>query len=115
MTVYDNALELYNEYLDIYFDEYKALSDAKKGKLGNKYDPINLFLKHITMMSGLKMKNPLIQLQKKVKDKSVDLSDMLPLEGDEVKGGKGLKIFTPNKFLTKLPILLAQIKAGQTN
>ena len=42
--MYDNASKLYNEYLEIYFDEYKALSDAQKRKLGNKYDPINLFL-----------------------------------------------------------------------
>ena len=41
--MYD-ASELYNEYLEIYFDEYKALSSAKKRKLGNKYDPINLIL-----------------------------------------------------------------------
>ena len=27
-TMYDNASELYNEYLQIYFDEYRALSDA---------------------------------------------------------------------------------------
>ena len=26
--------------------------------------------------------------------------------------GKGLKILTPNKLLTRLPILLAEIKAG---
>ena len=41
--MYD-ASELYSEYLEIYFNEYKALSSAKKRKLGNKYDPINLFL-----------------------------------------------------------------------
>ena len=29
-----------------------------------------------------------------------------------VKEGKGLKILTPKKLLTKLPVLLAQIKAG---
>ena len=42
---------------------------------------------------------------------------MPPLEGDEekVKEGKGLKILTPNKLLTKLPILLAQIKAGDNS
>ena len=35
------------------------------------------------MMSDLKMKNQLIQLQEKSdKAESVDLSDMLPLEGD---------------------------------
>ena len=38
---------------------------------------------------------------------------MPPLEGDEeAKEGMGLKILTPNKSLMRLPILLAQIKAG---
>ena len=38
---------------------------------------------------------------------------MSPLEGDEeeAKAGKGLKILTPNKLLTKLPVSSAQIKA----
>ena len=37
---------------------------------------------------------------------------MLAQEGDEVKGGKGLKFLTLNKLnLAKLSILLAQIKA----
>ena len=41
---------------------------------------------------------------------------MPPLEGDErVKEGKGLKIITPNKLLTRLPILLALIKAGNNS
>ena len=30
----------------------------------------------------------------------------------EGKEGKGLKILTPNKLLTRLPVLLVQIKAG---
>ena len=47
------------------------------------------------------------------KEESVDLSDMPPLEGDEkeVRKGKVIKILTPNKLLTRRPILLAQIKA----
>ena len=41
---------------------------------------------------------------------------MPPLEGDErVKEGKGLKIITPNKLLTRLPISLALIKAGNNS
>ena len=39
---------------------------------------------------------------------------MLPLEGneeEEEKELKRLKIFTPIKLLTRLPVLLAQIKA----
>ena len=62
------------------------------------------FLKYIIMISGLRMKNPLIRQE------FVNLSDMPPLGGDqEVKEGKGLNILTPiaNKLLTRLPILLA--------
>ena len=42
---------------------------------------------------------------------------MPPLEGDKekVKEGKGLKVLAPNKLLTKLSILLAQIKAGNSS
>ena len=44
---------------------------------------------------------------------SADLSDIPPLEGDEeVKERKELKILTPNKLFTRLPVLLAKIKAG---
>ena len=46
-------------------------------------------------------------------DEFIDISDMPSLEGnEEVREGKGVKILTPNKLLTRLPILLAQIKAG---
>ena len=43
------------------------------------------------------------------KEEYVDLSDMLPLEGDEeeVKEEKGLKSLNPNKWSNRLPILLA--------
>ena len=42
---------------------------------------------------------------------------MVPLEGDEeeLKEGKGLKILTPNKLLTRLLMLLTQIKAGSSS
>ena len=50
------------------------------------------------------------------KKESVDLSDMPPAEVDkEVKEEKGLKILTPNKLLTRLQMLLAQIKAGNNS
>ena len=50
-------------------------------------------------------------------DEFINIPDMPPLEGDEneVKEGKGLKILTPNKLLTRLPILLAQIAAGNNS
>ena len=32
---------------------------------------------------------------------------LLEIDENEVKEGKGLKVLTPNKLLTRLPILLA--------
>ena len=45
------------------------------------------------------------------------MSDMPPLQGDKekVKERKGLKVLTPNKLLTRLSILLTQIKAGNSS
>ena len=58
-----------------------------------------------------------LQIKKSIdKEEFADSSDVPPLEGDkEVKEGKVLKFLTPNKVLTRLPILLAQIKAGHNS
>ena len=50
------------------------------------------------------------------KEECTDIPQMPALEGtEEVKEGEGLKILTPNKFLTRFPILLAQTKAGDNS
>ena len=67
------------------------------------------------MMTGLKMKNRPLKKNKLIKKESTDKESMPALERDEVKEGKGLKILTPNKLLTRLSILLAQIKAGNNS
>ena len=50
-------------------------------------------------------------------DGEEELDDVLSLEGDveKVKEGKGSKILTPNKLLTRLPVLLAQMKSGNNS
>ena len=47
------------------------------------------------------------------KEELTDIQQMPQLEGDEdeVEKEKGLKVLTSNKLLTRLPILLVQIKA----
>ena len=74
-------------------------------KLGRK---INIKVKNIP-------KNLTIDLY--LDEDEDDLPRIAPLERDEeqVKGEKGLKIFTPNKLLTRLPILFVQIKAGNNS
>ena len=41
--MYNTAPELYNDLLEIYFDEYYKLSGAKRKKMKLKYDPANFF------------------------------------------------------------------------
>ena len=50
-------------------------------------------------------------------EESADIPPMPSLEGDgeKLKEGKWLKVFIPNKLLTRLPILLAQIKTGNNS
>ena len=52
-----------------------------------------------------------------MKNKIYWLIDILRVESDEkeVKEGKELKNLFPNKLLNRLPILLAQIKAGSNS
>ena len=68
---------------------------------------INFIMKH--QMKIMK-KNYIIILDS---DGFYDILDIPLLKGDkEVKEGKGLKVLTSKKLLTRLPILLTQIKAG---
>ena len=42
--------------------------------------------------------------------------DLLPVAGDKkIKEEKGLKVLTPSKLVSRLPVLLAQIKAGNNS
>ena len=113
--MYDTVRELHNDLLEIYFYKYKAVSDGKKGKLGNKYDPINLFLE--TYNYNVWFENEELSDATKTDEKSTDLPPMPPLESDEeeAKERKRSKILTPNKLLTRLSTLLAQIKAGNNS
>ena len=79
--------------------------------MGNRYDPINLFLQaynHVNWFENEELNDTTSSTSDK--GESADLSDMPPLEGNE-KEGKGLKILTPNQLLTRLQTLLAQIKS----
>ena len=59
--------------------------------------------------------------ENKREDKQLDTIDMLLLETEEEatrrieNKGRGLKILTPQQMLTRLPISLAQLKAGNNS
>ena len=81
-----------------------ALSDPKKGKLNNKFEPRNLFLKGYNY--SVWSEKSIDKEESTDKEELTDIPPMPPLEGyeEEVKEGKGLKFLTQNKLLTKLPI-----------
>ena len=81
--MYDNASELYNEYLEIYYDQYMALSDAKKKNLGNKYDPKNLFLQGYDY--GVWLEESTDKEKLTDQDELTDIPPMPPQKGDEVE------------------------------
>ena len=115
----NTAFELYNKLLNIYKTQYDKLTQAQKKSIKVQNVPENL---HSDLC---------------LDEDEDDLSSMPPLEGDEqnvklepentiaerVKlnprerknEGAGLKILIPNNLLTRLPILLAQIKAGNNS
>ena len=142
-TVSNNTKKLYNKLLSIYYDDYNDITDEEKEKMGEKYNPKNILLKGQRFIESKKEEKsksqPEESIAERVKlrrqkaydkdlfdtssfstdddfDENNDIPDIPPLEGDEeeVKKGKGLKI-TPNKLLIRLPILLAQIKAGNNS
>ena len=49
------------------------------------------------------------------KEELSDVPSMSPLEGDKEAKEQGLKISTPKQILTRLPVLSAQIKAGNNS
>ena len=59
--------------------------------------------------------------EKQESDEEPDTTDMPELESEEStverrnKSGKGLKILTPDEMLSRLPITLAQLKAGNNS
>ena len=67
-----------------------------------KYDPANLFLKEYNYN----------EWHENLDDESQEPDDS-PQEGNGE--GKGLKILTPDKLLTRVPVLIAQINAGNNS
>ena len=83
----DNVSELYNEYIEIYFDQQMAFSDVRKRNLGSRYDPTNLFLE--TYNYDVWFENKESNDTTKSDEETTDLLQMPELKDDEeVKEGK---------------------------
>ena len=117
--MYNNVEKLYNTLLTIYFNQYN--NSADKEHMDKKFDPENLLLRgqrfNVLKKKEKTKSQPEESIAERVKLRTQKSVDMPPLESDEeeVKEGTGWKVFTPNKLLTRLPILLAQIKSGNNS
>ena len=70
----------------------------------------------IKNMSEDEVKNKKLDLRKNIVRKIVDaLQKLKPEEVEKRQQGKGLKILTPQQIITRLPILLAQLNAGNNS
>ena len=49
------------------------------------------------------------------KNEDIDTTDMPDLESEKSINGKGIKILTPSQMLSRLPITLTQLKAGNNS
>ena len=73
------------------------------------------------MIKILSLLKEIIKSHDKKTDEQPDTTNMLELESEESvaerrnQQGEGVKILTPNQLLSRLPISLAQLKAGNNS
>ena len=105
---------LNNEFFNHYFDYlnpaimFKRLRDANDDKNKDLVKSIN---KKLTKLKNIVKKVAKVEQNEKIIDiveRSLDLDS-------ENQSGKGLKILIPIQMLSRLPIFLAQLKAGNNS
>ena len=135
-TVYNNAKKLYIKLLSIYYDDYKMRKKKRltkslllkgqrfiesKKEEKSKSQPEESIAERVKLRRQKAYDKDLLDMSLPCTDENNGDSDKFvdtpPLESDEeeVKEGKRLKILAPDKLLTRLPIRLAQIRAGKNS
>ena len=132
----DKFLEKYEDKnISISYDDYENKFDAEKitkslKKVRNKFININEFKEEYNKFMDTIVKNEYFKSekekgsvspnQKRMRRYARDLKDIVDLYNiksgsDTSKKGEGLKILTNKQMLNRLPILLAQIQAGNNS
>ena len=126
---YFNKQSLVKLFDHLKYSENKTIASTKQVLL-----EVNLsdFKKDIKNMCDDEVKNKnldliaylvekILDIVKKInnQEEQPDITDMPPLETEEEaekrQQGQGLKILTPKQMITRLPTLLAQLKAGNNS
>ena len=113
-VVFDTALALQNKLLNIYKIQYDKLTKAKKKRIRIQNVPENLAIDLYLDEDDLP---PIVGGDEKVKlqpeETIAERTELNPRKRKNME--TRLKTLTPSKLLTRLPILLAQIKAGNNS
>ena len=114
----NTALELHNKLLNIYKSQYDKLTKARKKRIKVQNLPENLSID--LHLDGNEGDLPPIHALEGDEDSKLEpeetIAERIKLNPQKKKPTTtGLKILFSNKVLTRLPILLAQIKAGNNS
>ena len=120
--MFDKASENYNDFLEIYYYEYYGLADDKGKEQSPKFNLKIYFLINMIIVCGQKIKKNLLikknlkiyypcHYQKLIKKRKLEPEETIaervklnPQKRKRKNEKTGLKILTPNKLLTRLPI-----------
>ena len=91
----------------------KRLRNASDEKSKNLVESIN---KKLTKLKNIVKNVPKDEVSKvKENEKIIDIVERILELNNDKESGKGLKILTPDQMLSRLPITLAQLKAGNNS
>ena len=108
-----------NELFDYYFDYLSP--DIMSERLRDLIDENNKSMvesinKKLTKLKNIIKNVPKDEVSKfEENEKIIDIGESILEPNNEKKSGKGLKVLTPNQMLSRLPIALAQLKAGNNS
>ena len=105
---------LFNHYFDYSNPEimFNRLRDSSDGKNKNMVELIN---NKLTKLKYIVRKLPENDNRVEENKKIIDIVEKILELNKEKHSGKGLKILTPDQMLSRLPITLAQLKAGNNS
>ena len=100
---------MFKYYFDYSNPNIKRLRDARDEK--NKH-MVELINKKVTKLKKIVKNTPKDDYTVEKNEKIIDIVEKILELNSEKQPGIGLKILTPDQMLSRLPITLAQLKAG---
>ena len=109
--------ELFKKYFTNYqspSNVYKNLSETENAEINKiKVGFIKEILSKLQKTVDYVLKNNTFKIEEN--EKIIDIVESILEFNDKIQSGQGLKILTPNQMLSRLPIGLAQLNAGNNS